>query len=157
VHACLLPRLSWSWPVLLPSDTHIKPITSTTAVLLPIVTYLLALPPIYIGCFNSKKSLCILSTRHIYVLRVNLSMHREYFLLCFVEETYRVFYELNDLMSRFSTINTAAYCNMNFLCLPGDSLSVMSDWLFLRKVMKAVPVTGREAHRVLRGRGSHIF
>jgi hypothetical protein len=30
--------------VLLPSDTHIKPITSITAVLLPFVTYLLTLP-----------------------------------------------------------------------------------------------------------------
>jgi hypothetical protein len=31
-HALLLPRLSWSWIVLLPSDTHRKPITSITAV-----------------------------------------------------------------------------------------------------------------------------
>jgi hypothetical protein len=46
-HARLLPRLSWSWTVLLPSDTHRKPITSITAVLLPFVTYLLALPRIY--------------------------------------------------------------------------------------------------------------
>jgi hypothetical protein len=43
-HARLLPRLSWSWTVLLPSDTHRKPITSITAVLLPFVTYLLILP-----------------------------------------------------------------------------------------------------------------
>jgi hypothetical protein len=43
-HARLLPRLSWSWTVLLPSDTHRKHITSITAVLLPFVTYLLTLP-----------------------------------------------------------------------------------------------------------------
>jgi hypothetical protein len=45
-HAHLLLRLSWkwcSWPVLLPSDTHRKPITSITAVLLPFVSYLLTL------------------------------------------------------------------------------------------------------------------
>jgi hypothetical protein len=41
--ARLLPRLSWSWAVLLPSDTHRKPITPITAVLLPFVTYLLTL------------------------------------------------------------------------------------------------------------------
>jgi hypothetical protein len=35
--------------VLLPSDTHRKPITSITAVLLPIVTYLLTLPHILIN------------------------------------------------------------------------------------------------------------
>jgi hypothetical protein len=40
-HARLLPRLSWSWTVLLPSDTYRKLITSITAVLLPFVTYLL--------------------------------------------------------------------------------------------------------------------
>jgi hypothetical protein len=40
MHALLLPVLSWSWTVLLPSDTHRKPITSITAVLLPFVTYL---------------------------------------------------------------------------------------------------------------------
>jgi hypothetical protein len=34
-------RLSWSWTVLLPSDTYRKPITSITVVLLPFVTYLL--------------------------------------------------------------------------------------------------------------------
>jgi hypothetical protein len=43
VHACLLPRLSWSWTMLLPSDTYRKHITSITAVLLPFVTYLLTL------------------------------------------------------------------------------------------------------------------
>jgi hypothetical protein len=37
----LLLRLSWSWAVLLPGDTHIKPITSITAVLLPFMAYLL--------------------------------------------------------------------------------------------------------------------
>jgi hypothetical protein len=44
-----LPRLSWSWTVLLPSDTHRKPITSFTAVLLPSVIYLLTLPRIQRG------------------------------------------------------------------------------------------------------------
>jgi hypothetical protein len=44
VHARLLPRLSRSWAVLLPSDVHREPITSITAVLLPFVTYLLTLP-----------------------------------------------------------------------------------------------------------------
>jgi hypothetical protein len=44
VHALLLPRLSWSWTVLLHSDTHIKPITSITVVLLPVVTNILTLP-----------------------------------------------------------------------------------------------------------------
>jgi hypothetical protein len=44
-HARLLTRLSWSCPVLLlPDDTHRKPITSITAVLLPFVTCLLTLP-----------------------------------------------------------------------------------------------------------------
>jgi hypothetical protein len=38
-HAHLIPRLSWSWTVLLPSDTQRKPITSITAVLLPFVAY----------------------------------------------------------------------------------------------------------------------
>jgi hypothetical protein len=43
VHARLLPRLSRSWTLLLPSDTHRNSITSITAVLLPFVTYLLTL------------------------------------------------------------------------------------------------------------------
>jgi hypothetical protein len=34
-HALLLPRVSCSWTVLLPSDTHRKSITSITSVLLP--------------------------------------------------------------------------------------------------------------------------
>jgi hypothetical protein len=38
-HVRPLPRLSWSSTVLLPSDTHRKPISSITAVLLPFVTY----------------------------------------------------------------------------------------------------------------------
>jgi hypothetical protein len=38
-HAHLPPRLSWSWSVLLPSDTHRKTITSITGDLLPFVTY----------------------------------------------------------------------------------------------------------------------
>jgi hypothetical protein len=37
----MLPRLTWSWAVLLPSDVHRKPVT---AVLLPFMTYLLTLP-----------------------------------------------------------------------------------------------------------------
>jgi hypothetical protein len=41
MHMCLLPRQSWSWTVQPPSDTHRKPIMSTTAVLLPFETYLL--------------------------------------------------------------------------------------------------------------------
>jgi hypothetical protein len=51
-HACLLPRLSWSWTVLLPSDTHRKYITSITAVLLPFVTYLLILPCTVLMCVS---------------------------------------------------------------------------------------------------------
>jgi hypothetical protein len=43
-HARLLPRLSWSWTVLLPSNTYRKPITSITTVLLPFMSYLLTLP-----------------------------------------------------------------------------------------------------------------
>jgi hypothetical protein len=39
-HARLLPRLSRSWTVLLPFDTH-RPVTSITAVLLPFVSCLL--------------------------------------------------------------------------------------------------------------------
>jgi hypothetical protein len=39
----LLPGLSWSWTVLLPSDTHRKPVTSIIVVLLAFVTYLLTL------------------------------------------------------------------------------------------------------------------
>jgi hypothetical protein len=45
-HAHRLPRLSWSWTMLLPSDTHRNPITSITAVLLSFLTYLLTLPRI---------------------------------------------------------------------------------------------------------------
>jgi hypothetical protein len=48
-HAGLLHRLlwrSWSWTVLLPSDTIRKHITSMTTVLLPFVTYLMTLPRI---------------------------------------------------------------------------------------------------------------
>jgi hypothetical protein len=39
MHTRLLRILSWSWTVLLPSDTHRKPITTITGVLLPFVTY----------------------------------------------------------------------------------------------------------------------
>jgi hypothetical protein len=41
VHAHLLPKLSRSWNMLLPSDTYRKPLTSITAVLHQFVTYLL--------------------------------------------------------------------------------------------------------------------
>jgi hypothetical protein len=58
-HAGLLPGLSWSWIVLLPSDTHRKPISSITAVLFSFVTYLLTLPRTsiwqkYVACVLSK-------------------------------------------------------------------------------------------------------
>jgi hypothetical protein len=43
-HALRLPRLSWSWTVLLPSYTYRKLFTSIIRVLLPFVTYLLTLP-----------------------------------------------------------------------------------------------------------------
>jgi hypothetical protein len=46
MYICYL-RLSWSWTVLLLTDTHRKPITSSTADLLPFMTYLLTLPYIY--------------------------------------------------------------------------------------------------------------
>jgi hypothetical protein len=46
MHVCYL-RLQWSWTVLLPSDTHRKPIRSITAVLLPFTAYSLTLPCIY--------------------------------------------------------------------------------------------------------------
>jgi hypothetical protein len=39
----LLPRLSWSWTVLLPINIPRKPNASITADLLPFVTYLLTL------------------------------------------------------------------------------------------------------------------
>jgi hypothetical protein len=51
-HACLLPRLLWSWTMLLSSDTHRKPITSVTVVLLPFVTYILTLPCIYLDMYT---------------------------------------------------------------------------------------------------------
>jgi hypothetical protein len=43
----LPPTLSWSWTVLLPSDTQRRSITCITAVLLPLVTYLLTLTHIF--------------------------------------------------------------------------------------------------------------
>jgi hypothetical protein len=43
-HPILVSRLSWSWTVLLHSDTDRKPTTSITAVSRPFVTYLLTLP-----------------------------------------------------------------------------------------------------------------
>jgi hypothetical protein len=48
-HVCLLPGLSWSRAVLLPSDTHRTPVTTITAVVLPFVTYLLTLPRSFHG------------------------------------------------------------------------------------------------------------
>jgi hypothetical protein len=56
-HARSILRLSWSWNVLLPSDTHNKPITSVTAVLLPFVTYLLT--SLYNASVNLK--ICLLN------------------------------------------------------------------------------------------------
>jgi hypothetical protein len=55
-HARLLLRLSWSWTVLLPSDTHRKPITYNTTVLLPFVTYLLTLPRMCSFVYSTKRS-----------------------------------------------------------------------------------------------------
>jgi hypothetical protein len=46
-HARLLLRLPRSWTVLLPSDTHRKPITSITAAFLPFMPYLLFIPRMY--------------------------------------------------------------------------------------------------------------
>jgi hypothetical protein len=51
-HARLQPRLSRMWTVLLPSDTHRRFIMSTTAVLLPFVSYLLT--PSRIFCYLSS-------------------------------------------------------------------------------------------------------
>jgi hypothetical protein len=45
-HARRLSRLSWSWTALLPNDTHRKPITCITIVLLPFVTHILTVPHI---------------------------------------------------------------------------------------------------------------
>jgi hypothetical protein len=56
-HASLLPRLSWSWTVLLPSDTHRKPITSITTVLLPFLTNLQTLPRNWGRCYQDLSSL----------------------------------------------------------------------------------------------------
>jgi hypothetical protein len=57
-HEHLLSRLSWSWTVLLPSDTHRKPITSVTVVLLPFVISLVYKG----GRANVSKLLSIYST-----------------------------------------------------------------------------------------------
>jgi hypothetical protein len=43
MHICVCYIDSWNWTVLLPSDTHRKPIMSITAILLPFVTYLLTI------------------------------------------------------------------------------------------------------------------
>jgi hypothetical protein len=53
-HAHLLPRLPWSWTVLLPSDRHRKPITVIIAILLPFVTYFLTLSRIIIFLFSLR-------------------------------------------------------------------------------------------------------
>jgi hypothetical protein len=47
VHTRPLLKVSWIWTVLLPTDTHRKPTTSITAVLLPSVTYWLTVPHTY--------------------------------------------------------------------------------------------------------------
>jgi hypothetical protein len=64
-HARLLPRLSWSWTVLLSSDTHRKLIISITAVLLPFLTYLLTPPRIItvvsLTSWSSQAVLCCVS------------------------------------------------------------------------------------------------
>jgi hypothetical protein len=57
-HARLLPGLSRSWTVLVPNDSHSKPITSITAVFLPFVTYLLTLPRIE-SCVGSRAAVDI--------------------------------------------------------------------------------------------------
>jgi hypothetical protein len=65
LHIYLLPTLSWSGTVLLPSDANRKPITSITSVLLPFVSYLLTLPRILAFALHFKqhvmKSLASLS------------------------------------------------------------------------------------------------
>jgi hypothetical protein len=64
-HACLLPELSCSCIMLLPCDTHRRPITSITVVLLPFVTYLLtpsyimSLGPIDGLLHKSFRSVCV--------------------------------------------------------------------------------------------------
>jgi hypothetical protein len=63
----LLPRLSWSWTVLVPSDTYTKSIMSITAVLLPFVTYLLTLPCTYPMEMGSS-SYCIVCSCHEWLL-----------------------------------------------------------------------------------------
>jgi hypothetical protein len=60
--------VSWSWTVLLPSDTHRKPIASITAVLLPFVTCLLTLPCLYI----SRVSLSVV-VANVAILRTALA------------------------------------------------------------------------------------
>jgi hypothetical protein len=47
---------SWSWTVLLPSDTHRKPITSIAVALFPFVTYLLTVSRIKRLCFSDIHS-----------------------------------------------------------------------------------------------------
>jgi hypothetical protein len=70
-HARLLTWLSWSWTVLLPSDTYRKPITSITAVSFPFVTYLLTLPRMIYFSSNKRdyipavmRSLCLESRKN---------------------------------------------------------------------------------------------
>jgi hypothetical protein len=61
-HVHLLRRLSWSWTLLLPSDTYRQPSMSITGVLLPFVMYFLTLLHIWFEAFMvtvySEVSLC---------------------------------------------------------------------------------------------------
>jgi hypothetical protein len=59
----LLPRLSWYWTVLLPSDTYRKPIIYITNVLLPFVTYLLILPRTYVCLVGNCMRLPVHTTK----------------------------------------------------------------------------------------------
>jgi hypothetical protein len=54
-HEWLLPRLSWSWTVLLRSDAYGKFITSNTTVLFLFMTYLLAVPNIILQRLYIKR------------------------------------------------------------------------------------------------------
>jgi hypothetical protein len=73
-------RLSWSYTVLLPSDAHTKPITSIAAVLLPFVTYLLALyRTIKIGAhsaYNGIPDFVLQSSLYLDLLRTKIGGHK---------------------------------------------------------------------------------
>jgi hypothetical protein len=66
-HARLLPRPSWSWTVLLPSNTHRKPITSIAVVFLPFVAYLLTLPRFSMGVWDLHHEASALAEESEYV------------------------------------------------------------------------------------------